>query len=188
MGQLTVARPRAFSPRGPEPRWHWQLRVEATASASGAQCQWAPGPGGRFWQARACPLAGALQRAGLAWPATAAPLIATDARGLGEALSTWHSPAAAPGPVVSYSLALCSEARAQSPTWKLRLQSKSGVSFMRTTAPPHKTRPYWFWGRAGRPSRRRAAPPGLPAFPGVGSTRRHARWACRRRLRSPTRP
>jgi hypothetical protein len=57
-----------------------------------------------------------------------------------------------------------------------------------TTAPPHKTPLSAAWGRAGRPSRRRPAPPGLPAFPGVGSTRRDARWACRRRLRSPTRP
>jgi hypothetical protein len=59
---------------------------------------------------------------------------------------------------------------------------------MPTTAPRHKTPGHWFRGRAGRPSRRRPTPPGLPAFPGVGPTRRDARWACRRRLRSPTRP
>ena len=52
------------------------------------------------------------------------------------------------------------------------------------TAPPHKTPLSSVWGRAGRPSRRRPAPPGLPAFPGVGPTRRAARWAYRRRLRS----
>ena len=131
MGQLTVARPRAFSPRGPEPRWHWQLQVEATAS--GAQCQWTPGlrpflAGVRLPTGRG-PSKGR--------PGLASDRSATDCHGrglrVGEALSTWQSLAAAPGPVVSYSLALCSEARAQSPTWKLRLQSKSGVSFMRTS-------------------------------------------------------
>ncbi len=56
------------------------------------------------------------------------------------------------------------------------------------TAPRHKTPEHWLGGRAGRPSRRRAAPPGLLVFPGVGPTRRDAPSACRRRLRSPTRP
>jgi hypothetical protein len=38
-----------------------------------------------------------------------------------------------------------------------------------TTAPRHKTRAYWLQGRAGRPSRRRAAPPGLAGVPGGGA-------------------
>ena len=42
------------------------------------------------------------------------------------------------------------------------------IVYLRHTAPRHKTRGYWYQGRAGRPSRRRPAPPGLPAFPGWG--------------------
>ncbi len=37
-----------------------------------------------------------------------------------------------------------------------------------TTAPPNNTRRHWFQGRAGRPSRLRAAPPGLPISRGWG--------------------